>query len=295
MKTVLVTGATGKIGSRLVPRLAARRDVAVRALARSAEKGAPLRAAGAQVVSGTLEDARAVRAALDGVDTLVLVTASAPAAADQASAVLTAAKEAGVRKVVRVSVFKAGLDAPTAVARLHGRTDAEIQTSGLTYTILRPPFFMQNLLVMSARAVAGEGKLYFGTGAGRLGMIDLRDAADCAEYATVSSAHDDQVFTLTGPESISFHDVADRLTHALGRPVEYVPVTPEAVEQSIRALGMGDWYAQVMRDYCRAYSENWGDVVTDGVERMTGRPARSFDTFARELLAPALGRGKPAI
>jgi uncharacterized protein YbjT (DUF2867 family) len=291
MKKVLVTGATGKIGSQLVPRLAAYDGVTIRAFVRNAEKAAHLIRGGAELAQGTLEDAAAVRAAIDGIDTLVLITAANPRAADQASAVLDAAKGAGVRKVVRISVFKAAADGPTEVTRLHGRTDTEIQDSGLTYTILRPPFIMQNLLVMTARSITSEGKLYFGTGDGRLAMVDGRDVVDCAERSTLTDTFDDQVFTLTGPESISFHDIAARLTDILGRPVQYVPVPPEGVEQSIRALGMGDWYARVMRDLCKAYRENWGDVTTDDVARISGHPARSFDAFARDIFAPALGHG----
>src|SRR6266511_1168025 len=94
----------------------------------------------AQLTLGTLEDARAVRAAVAGIDTLVLITAANPDAADQAHMVLSAARAAGVRKIVRISVFKAAVDGPTAVTRLHGRTESEIQDSGLTYVIVRPPF-----------------------------------------------------------------------------------------------------------------------------------------------------------
>jgi uncharacterized protein YbjT (DUF2867 family) len=288
MKKVLVTGATGRIGSRLVPRLAAHNGVAPRAFVRNAEKAAPLAAIGAELALGSLEDPQALRAAMNGIDTLVLITGANPNAADQASAALAAAKRAGVRKIVRISVFKAAPDGPTDVTRQHGRTDPEIQSSGLTYIILRPPFFMQNLFFTAAHTIAGEGKLYFGTGDGKLGMIDVRDIVDCAMQSVVSDAYDNQVFTLTGPESISFHEIASRLTNILGRLVQYVPMPPEAVEQSVRAMGLGDWYARVMRDLCRAYSENWGDITTDTVARLTGHSPRSFDVFAREIFVPTL-------
>jgi uncharacterized protein YbjT (DUF2867 family) len=288
VRRVLVTGATGRIGGQLVPRLAGYHDLAVRALVRNAKKAAPLEICGAELALGRLEDAQSLRTALEGIDTVVLITPASPDAADQAGSVLAAAKAAGVRKIVRISVFKAAVDGPTAITRLHGRTDTDIQASGLTYTILRPPFFMQNLFFMAPDSLAREGRLYFGIGYGKLGMIDLRDIVDCAEACVISDAYDDQVFTLTGPESIGFHHIATRLNDILARPVQYIPVPPEAVERSIRAMGMGDWYAQVMRDLCRAYSENWGDLITDSVARITGRAPRSFDVFAREVMLPAL-------
>jgi uncharacterized protein YbjT (DUF2867 family) len=288
MQRILVTGASGKVGSRLVPRLAARDGVAVRAFVRDADRAAPLRACGAELARGTFEDAGAVRAAVDGVDTLVLITAASPAAADQAGAFLAAARAAGVRKIVRLSVFRAAADGPADVTRLHGRTDDALRRTGLTYVILRPPFFMQNLVGMAAPSIVRDGTLPFGVGDGRLGLIDLRDVVECVEAGAVSDACDDEVVTLTGPESLGFGDVAGRLALALGRPVRYVPVSPEAVAQAIRALGLGDWYAGVMRDLCRAYGENWGDVTTNGVARLTGHPPRSVDAFAHEVFAPAL-------
>jgi NAD(P)H dehydrogenase (quinone) len=288
MKTVLVTGSTGKIGSQLVPRLVAYEGIAVRALARNAEKAAPLAAAGAELALAAFEDAPAIRAAVDGADILVLITPATPNAADQAGLVLEAAKAAGVRKIVRVSVFKAGVDGPTDVTRLHGRTDAEIQASGLRYVILRPPFFMQNLFFTAVTSIASVGGLFFGTGDGKIGMLDVRDIVDCAEQSVVRDTYDNQIFTLTGPEAISFHDIASRLTAILERPIQYVPVPPESVEQSIRALGMSAWYARVMRDLCVAYSEHWGDITTGDVQHLSGHAPRSFDAFARELLVPVL-------
>jgi uncharacterized protein YbjT (DUF2867 family) len=288
VRKVLVTGATGRIGGQLVPRLAGHRNLVVRAFIRNAKNAAPLASSGAELALGRLEDVQSLRAALDGIDTVVLITPATPDAADQASSVLAAAKAAGVRKIVRISVFKAAVDGPSGITRLHGRTDSEILESGLTHTILRAPFFMQNLFFMAADSIAREGRLYFGIGYGKLGMIDLRDTVECAESCVISDAYDDQVFTLTGPESIGFHHIASRLNDILGRPVQYIPVPPEAVERSIRAMGMGEWYAQVMRDLCRAYSENWGDLITDSVARITGRAPRSFDVFAREVLLPAL-------
>jgi uncharacterized protein YbjT (DUF2867 family) len=288
VRRILVTGATGRIGSQLISRLARHNDLAVRAFVRDTRKTAPLLASGADLALGHFEDPQSLRVAMEGIDTVLLITPASRDARAHASSVLAAAQTSGVRKIVRISVFKAVADGPSAITRLHGRTDIEIQESGLTYTILRPPFFMQNLVFLAADSIKREGRLYFGIGDGRLGMIDLRDIVDCAESCVVSEAYDDRIFTVTGPESIGFTEIAARLSHVLGRPVQYVPVPPEAVERSIRALGMDEWYAQVMRDLCRAYSRNWGDLITDSVAHLTGKAPRSFDEFAREVMVPAL-------
>lgn len=285
--TVLVTGATGNIGSQVIHRIAAEGTRSVRAFVRDAEKGAALKAAGAELAVGTFEDQASVEAALHDVDTLVLITAPNPHAAEQASAVLTAAKSSGVRKVVRISVINAASDGPTDNVRQHAVTDAMILASGMTHVILRPQFFMQNLF-MSIQNLAGDGNMYWGMGDGRMSMIDVRDIVDCTVNAVLSDTFDNGVFPLTGPASITFHDVAKTFSDALGKPVQYIPVPPEAVEQSLLEMGMGDWFASVMKDYSKAYSENWGDLITHDVERLAGRPARSIDAFAREILLPAL-------
>jgi len=286
-RTVLVTGATGTIGGQLTLRLAAQDGIDVRAFIRDPAKAAALTAAGVALAVGSFEDSDTVRAALDGVDTVVLITAPNAASDTQAGAVIDAATAAGVRKIVRLSAIKAAIDGPTDNTRQHGRTDAAIIGSGLTYTILRPHYFMQNMF-MAADSIAGEGKFYLCMGDGRLGMIDARDIVDCAARAVLSDALDDQVIDLTGPESIDFTAAAETLSATLGRPVEYIAVPPEAVAEAIRGMGLGDWMAEVLRDYAQAYSDNWGDFTTDEDARMTGHPARSFADFAGDVLAPAL-------
>lgn len=82
--------------------------------------------------------------------------------------------------------------------------------------------------------------------------------------------------------------MAARLTNILGRPVQYFAVTPETVEKSIHAMGMGDWYAEVLGELCKSLLREMGDVITDDIACITGHAARSFDTFAREIFVPGL-------
>lgn len=283
---LLVTGATGNIGTLLIPRLANHHDIEIRAFVRDEAKAKPLQAAGASLVVGAFEDETAVQQAVADIDTVVLITSPNENAAKQANAVLAAAKQANVRKIVRISVTKAALDGPSDNVRQHGRVDNEIQASGLTYVILRPHFFMQNIF-MAAESIANDGNMYWGMGDGKLGLIDVRDIVDCIENVVPSDEHDNRIYTLTGPESISFHAIAARLGQALNRTINYIPVPLDAVEQSLLDMGMGDWFARVFRDYSDAYSQNWGDLVTNDVQKITGHPARSIDAFGSEVLAHA--------
>jgi uncharacterized protein YbjT (DUF2867 family) len=289
-KTVLVTGATGNIGGQLVGRLAANSDYDVRVFARDAAKTEPLKQAGADISVGTFEAADTIASAVQGIDTVVLITAPNPDASVQAQAVLDAAKKAGVRKIVRISALNADPDGPTDNTRQHGRTDQAIQDSGIDYVILRPHFFMQNLF-MAAPTIGTDGNIYMGMGDGKLGLIDVRDIVDATESAVLSDEFNNQVISLTGPASIDFNQIASSVSRGIGKTVNYVAVPPEAVKASILEMGMGEWFAEIMKDYSKAYAENWGDFKTDEVQKLTGHPARSIDSFVDEVFAPALSQG----
>jgi NAD(P)H dehydrogenase (quinone) len=285
---IVVTGATGTIGRRTSEGLLGKR-ANVTVLVRDAAKGAPFAERGARVVVGSFEDRRALAEAFADADTVVSITPSSVHAGEQTSRVFAAAKESGVRKIVRISAVKANPEGPTDNTRQHGRTEAELAASGMTYVIFRPSLFFQNLLG-SLPTILGEGKLYFGLGKGRVGMIDTRDVADAAVVAATSSLYDGSTLELSGPESIDYDAVAAAIGRGLGRAVAYVPVPPVAAGEAMRGFGADDWTVGVVRDYCAAYSKGFGDFTTGEVARVTGHPPRSVDDFVREVLVPAAQR-----
>lgn len=283
-QSIVVTGATGTIGDRAA-RALLQRGSAVTILARDPKKAEELRGSGARVVAGSFDDPASLREAFAGQDVLVSITPANARGYEQAVASFDAARAAGIRKIVRVSALKADVDGPTDNTRQHGRTEAALRAGGVTSVILRPHFFAQNVLA-SIASIVGEGKIYFGVGEGRMGIIDTRDVSDCVVGAATSAAFDGETIELTGPASIDYHEVAAAIGRAIGRDVAYVPVPPEAVADTVRRYGADEWTAGILRDYCAAYSRNWGDFTTDGVQRVSGHSPRSIDDFAREVLAP---------
>ncbi len=177
---------------------------------------------------------------------------------------------------------------PTDNTRQHGRTEAALKASGLAYVILRPHYFMQNLLG-SLPTIVGQGQIYWGVGDGKLGMIDTRDVADAAINAALSDALDGGTYELTGPASIDYHAVAAVVGRGLGREVAYVAVPPEAAGEAVRAYGADEWTVRLIRDYCTAYAKGFGDFTTGDVQRITGHAPRSIDDFVREVLVPTAG------
>jgi uncharacterized protein YbjT (DUF2867 family) len=290
---VLVTGGTGKVGSQALKSLLANKTLKVRALVRSPAKSQWIADLGGELAQGDLDDSAALTRAMQGVHTLALITPAGPHAAEQAGRVIAIAKGAGVQKIVRLSAIKASEDGPTDNTRQHGLTERLIRESGMLHVFLRPNYFMQNLLG-SLGSIAGEGKLYAGIGDAGVALIDARDVGDALAAAVASPRFDGLALELSGPKSIGHEAVAAEIGKALGRPVSYVAVPPEAAGEAVRAFGVDDWTVKVIVDYSRAYSKGFGDFVTDSVQSLTGHAPRDIGTFAREVMAPMAASAAPA-
>lgn len=284
--TVLVTGATGSIGSLVIPELI-KSGVAVRSYVRNTAKASHLSAQGVTLFDGDFSDQQALNQAAAGVDAVLAITPANPNAVEQGEAILKAALNAGTPYYVRISAIGAAPDAPTANGRLHYQSDQALIASGLPYTILRPHFYMQNLFA-SAATIKADGNMYWGMGAGKLGMIDIRDIADVCVSVLIQGKHEGKIYNPTGPATISFHEIAAIISKSLNKPVQYIPVSVEAVGAALREAGWDEWSIQLMMDYAKAYAAGWGDFVNNDVKIITGQEPRSFAQFNTEILSRAL-------
>jgi uncharacterized protein YbjT (DUF2867 family) len=284
-ETVLITGANGNVSGAVLDALKGS-ELKIRALVRNAARAPGLAARGVEVVEGDLDDAESLKGAFEGVDALWLLTAVGPRAPENNMNAMWAARQAGVKRVVRLSAIGAAHDAPTRNGRLHALSDAEVMASEMKWTILRPHFFMQNMLG-SAASIAAQNALYWAMGNGRLGMIDVRDIGEMGAriLRDAPADHHGQIYTPTGPAAISLADVAEQLGQALGRCVSYVPVSLEAAREAMLGAGMPPWVVGMMVEYSRAYAAGWGDFTTGHVEDVTGKKPRDFATFARDFKA----------
>ncbi len=273
--TVLVTGATGNIGSGLVPALRAA-GVNVRALVHDESKAHPLTDAGVEVVFGDLDKPETLEAAVAGVSKIYLLTWNGPTALQQANNVIRAAKAVDSPLIVRQSGFG---PEKSRIIKHHLEVEDNLKSSGLPYTILSPTFFMQNTM-MAAQTVASDGAVYMPMKNGKLGMVDVRDIVDVAVKLLTEEGHQGKTYTLTGPESISFHHVAAVLSRVVGKEVKYVDVPLEAGRQAMIGMGVPEWIAEGFGELFDGFSENWADLVYNDVEHLTGHPARSYEQFA---------------
>jgi uncharacterized protein YbjT (DUF2867 family) len=280
MTTILLTGATGKSSTATIAALKGSGHKVI-GLVRDAAKGKALKALGVEVRVGDLERPRSLETVFDGVDTAWLLAPPSPLAPYHTSNALWAAKQAGVRHVVRLSAVGAAHDAPTVNSRLHALSDSEVGASGIPYTILKPHFFLQNLL-FSAGTIAEEGVMYWAFGEAKFPAIDVDDIGDAtARILADPRPHAGKTYTLTGGEALTMYQIASAIGKAIGKPVKYVPLSVAAMVEGLAKMGVGDYVEVAYRDYMAAYSQGWQSQVTDAVKRITGKEPRTIADFAR--------------
>src|SRR5467141_4120688 len=176
-KTVLVTGATGTVSTALLGALQGKSGLRLRALVRDPAKAKALQKDGVEVVAGDLDEPDTLSEAFDGVDILFLLTPASDLEPSMGSNAVMAAKQAKVKHIARNSAIKAAHDAPNRNGRLHAQVEDAVRASGISWTILRPHYYMQNIL-STAGSVASDGMLYMNLGQGRLATIDGRDVGE---------------------------------------------------------------------------------------------------------------------
>jgi uncharacterized protein YbjT (DUF2867 family) len=276
--TVLVTGATGTIGSDLIPALLAR-GVAVRAMTRTPDH--PI--AGVENVVADLRNPESVTAALKGADAVFLNSPSAPDAARLQIQFAELARHAKVNRLVLLSQYAARADSPVRFLRWHAEVEAHVQTLGLDHTVLRPNLFMQGLLAF-ASTIAAQGWFAAPIGDAAVSLIDTRDIATAAATVLTGTGHAGRVYTLTGPRAVTHDQIAHALGTATGRDITFSEV-PAAQFAAALAERLPRWQLDgLVEDYAH-YANGEAAEVHTSVTDLTGQPARDITDFARDYAA----------
>lgn len=289
--TVLLTGATGTVGSRLVPILVGRAPL--RALARSDVAARSLAAAGVtDVIRGDVTDVACLHSALAGVDRFLLLTPYDEQQGRTEVAAVEAALRAGVEHIVLLSVH--GVPDETLVRAGHAAAEAQLERSGVPSTVVQADTFATNLLDTVSTVV--NGVLAFPAGDVRLAHVDPSDIAAVIAHVLTTDDPPRGVVTVTGPEALSYGDVAVRVSDAVGSEVRYVDVPPADWHAGLLAAGVPPFYAEGLSDLFAALRERGDGEVSRQTEQLLGRAATPVDVVLREELAPLVhaareGRG----
>ncbi len=255
---------------------------AVRAFVRDLERAAEKLGDGVELAPGDLADAASVRRAMAGVDRVFLACANEPRQVEYEVGAIEAAREAGVRRIVKLSALGAGAGSPVAFWDWHARIERHLRSSGVPAVVLRPAFYMTNLLG-SAEAVRHTGKLFAPAAGARIAMIDPRDVAAVAAVALTQDGHHGRTCTLTGPEAVTYEEVAAQLSGSTGRAIGFVPVPDEAAREAFIQSGAPDWMADQFVTLFGLLRRGAAAQATGEVRALIGREPSGLTEFAHDF------------
>jgi uncharacterized protein YbjT (DUF2867 family) len=276
---ILLTGATGTVGSFLLDQLVSA-SANIRALVRNEGKAARLRERGVEVVIADLSQPETLPPALDGVARVFLLTAPEERQVELQRNMVEAAKQAGVRHLVKLSAIGAGPLAPTLLSD-HYTVEQEIEKSGIPFTHLRPNGFFQNTL-MFRQTLREQGVFYGPLGDAKVSYVDARDVAAVAQAVLTSQGHEGKAYEITGPQALSYYDMAEDFSSVLGREVRYIDVPVEMLRPGMLGMGMSEWLTDALLGLFDFYKDGRAAHVSNTVREVTGREAIDFKQFAAD-------------
>jgi uncharacterized protein YbjT (DUF2867 family) len=273
----LVTGATGDVGSKVVEGLIARGE-RPRVFVRDAEKARARFEHRVEIAVGDLADQASLHAALADVDALFLVN-SGPQIPMRDESAAKAAKAAGVQLLVKLSSMD--VQHGLAIGAWHEKGESAVRAAGIPFTFVQPTGFMSNLLAW-AHAIKAEGVVRSSTGEGRRAFIHSEDIAAVAVRALTTGEYQGQSLPLTGPEALTFPEVATRIGTAIGKPVAFLAVSDEEARRRYSTISGSEEETEAHVALWRAIREGRLGTVTNTVERILGRPPIALEQWIME-------------
>jgi uncharacterized protein YbjT (DUF2867 family) len=226
---------------------------------------------------------QSLRRALEGVDTVYLVCSPVRELVELESNMIEACGEAGVRHVVLNSALGAG-DFAKSFPSWHRKVEDKLKASGMAHTILRPNGFMQNLITYFAPSIRAQGAFYQSTKDAKISHIDLRDIAAAAAGILRSPVqHARKIYELNGPETLSYAEVAEKISKATGRNVQYVDIPPEAQRKVLLDMGVPDFMVTALLELQEYYASGKASSVDGTLESLVHRAATKMDNFLNEF------------
>lgn len=277
---ILVTGASGTVGSALLAELRAAGHPARAAYhaQRDADRAA---AAGQDAVRIDLGEPATLPAALTDARAVFLVGAMSTDQTRHELNLIDAAAAARVPRVVKLSVWRADEEL-TPIARLHRPAELALQVSGLGYTFLRPNFYMQNFTRQFAASIRQAGEFAQPCADAPVSFIDARDIARVAARVLTSDGHEGRSYAITGPEALTYDAAAGVLARVLGRQVRFAGLSDTEARSAMLRRGLPPDYADALIEVSRAYRHGGAEAVTTTVRDITGREPTTFEQFVRD-------------
>ena len=277
---ILLTGATGKTGSATAKALN-EKGITFRALIRNEEKRGDIESLGGEVVIGSIENKEAVDQSMVDVETALILLPNSENQLSLEKQLVDSAKQAGAKRVVKMSSIEATPDATSPIPKLHLESEEYIKQSGLSWTMIKPNFYMQNLLA-SAGTIKDQGKIFLPMGEGKTGMIDTTDVGKVLAKVLSEDGHESMNHEITGPEILSFYEVAEIFSKGLDKQVDYVDVPLGAYKETLGQFLTNQWHLDAVIDLFKGIADGGIEEKTDTYSELMGESPKSLSEFISE-------------
>jgi len=292
MTTILVTGATGTVGSELIKQLTSASllphssGIKVRGAIHSQNRVEEFRQnnRNVEIAIMDLSKPQTVAEALKRVDKLFWLTVPRPNVTEENSSVLIReATRNDVKHIVKLSV----LELVGSIGRWHRHEEKIIEESGIPYTYLRAGAFMQNFITFFGQTIKNQNAFYLPAGNGKVSFVDVRDIAAVAVKIFTENRirHENIAFGITGQEALSYSQAAEILSKETDKRISYIDIPQEEAIKSMKGLGMEDWLIADLIEFCNIIKAGNASQTTDTVERFLGRKATSFEKFVKDHIS----------
>jgi len=283
-ETILITGATGTVGSEVVKQLSAKgENIIVKAAARSATDNTFENLNRVQVVQLDYDKPDSLAVALKGVDKLFLLTPFQSNMVDLTSNLVSEAKKAKVKYIAKQSVMGADAEPGITPGRLHRQAEKIIEESGIPFTFLRPNFFMQNFVNYYGNLIRSQGAFYTPAGDAKVSFVDVRDIAAVAVKSLINdNQQKGRAYNITGCEALSYGQAAEILSKAVGKKINYVNVTDQDARNGMKDMSMDEWTIKSMIELFEITRAGYVSEISPIVEQVTGNKPITFSQFAND-------------
>jgi uncharacterized protein YbjT (DUF2867 family) len=274
---IVVTGATGNVGKEVVKQLL-KSGEKFSALTRDVKSAKEKISNFVDFRFADFDDQLSLKSALEGVDKLVLITPAGESMEKNQLDIVRIANDLGVKKIVKLSGLGAGPDASIRLPKAHFKIEEEIIKLGINHTFVRPNLFMQ----VFTDAVQADGNIYAPAEDSKISLTDTHDIAEIIVSAVLDKT-DEKVIEITGPEAVTYSEVAKKISEAKGKSVNFVSVTPLQAKESMLGMGMSEWLVNAFLELFDIYRSGHAAAVLDTpVKDILGRDATTVQSYVTD-------------
>lgn len=273
---ILVTGATGNIGSKIVKQLKFKNANFIA----GTTKGETIE--GIETIKTDFSDKESLKTAMKGIDTLFLLLPSHPEAINWGKNAIEIAKESGIKHIVRSSGMFANVNSDLLIEKVLGTTDEDVKNSGINYTITAPSSFMQNFSIQMVNDYK-NGMIYQATDDAKISWVDVRDIASVnVEVLTNPEKYKNQTLKITGSESINYQEAINQMNSILGKETKYVTIPNEVASQSMADMHFPSFIVDLLISLNDSIKAGHFEETTNVIEEVTGKKPIAFNQFVND-------------